>query len=375
MTSKGNKTNRRGRGETRRRQGRALSSLRFSALSAVQWVLTSFLLILCFSGCGRSRPRVVLYCAQDREFAEEILTDFTNRTGQEVLPKYDIESEKSVGLVMEIAREKNRPRCDIHWNNEILGTIRLQRQGLLEPFASPSAAPYPAFAKAKDDTWHAFAERARVLLVNTNLVPRAEDRPKSLLDLTEPPWNGKVVMAKPNFGTSATQAACLFEVLGPEKAKQFYLGLKANGIHIVPGNKQVAEGVSEGQFAVGMTDTDDAIGEVKAGKPVTIIFPDRDTPKDSRMGTLFIPNTVAVIRGSPNPSGARQLVDFLLSSDVEAKLAEAESHQIPMNPEVHATLPKEFATRQTAKAMDVNFEKAADLWDEVQEFLRKEFAR
>ena len=176
-------------------------------------------------------------------------------------------------------------------------------------------------------------------------------------------------------GTSATQAACLFEVLGTEKAKQFYRGLKDNGINIVPGNKQVAEGVSEGRFAVGITDTDDAIGEVSAGKPAAIVFPDRDAPKESRMGTLFIPNTVAIVRGGPNSAGARQLVDFLLSSEVETKLAESDSHQIPMNPQVHPTLPKEFATRRTAKAMDVDFENAADLWDEVQEFLRNEFAR
>jgi iron(III) transport system substrate-binding protein len=334
-------------------------------------------ILLCpfLSGCGRSKERVVLYCAQDREFAEEILPDFTSQTGLEVIPKYDIESEKSVGLALEISREKNRPRCDVHWNNEILWTIRLQREGLLEPYAGPSAAPYPSFAKAKDDTWHAFAERARVLLVNTKLLPKPEDRPRSLLELTDPRWKGKIVMAKPNFGTSATQAACLFEVLGTEKAKQFYRGLKENSIQIVPGNKQVAEGVSDGQFAVGMTDTDDAMGEVSAGKPVAIIFPDRDGSKDSRIGTLFIPNTVAIIRGGPNPTGARKLVDFLLSPEVERKLAESESHQIPMNPEVHANLPKEFVTRQTAKAMEVDFEKAADLWDEVQEFLRNEFAR
>jgi iron(III) transport system substrate-binding protein len=345
-----------------------------SAGLSVSVVLFSILLLLT-SGCGQSKPRVVVYCAQDREFAEGIFEDFTQKTGLSVTPKYDIESEKSVGLVLEISREKDRPRCDVHWNNEILGTILLDRQDLLEPFASPASAPYPSFAKSKHDTWHAFAERARVLLVNNNLVPKSEDRPRRLLDLTDPRWKGKVVMAKPNFGTSATQAACLFEVLGRDKAKEFYLDLKKNNVTIVPGNKQVADGVSDGQFAVGVTDTDDAIGEVEAGKPVTIIFPDRDAPKDSRMGTLFIPNTVAIIRGSPNPAGARQLVDFLLSPKVEEKLAESESHQIPMNPEVQAKLPKEFVTRKTVKAMDVDFEKAADLWEEVQEFLRNEFAK
>jgi iron(III) transport system substrate-binding protein len=337
------------------------------------WLLLVPTLLIFLSGCGGSKPRVVLYCAQDQEFAEEILPDFTRHTGLEVAPKYDTEANKSVSLYLELVREKNRPRCDVYWNNEILSTIRLQKQGLLEPYASPSAEPYPACAKAQDHSWHAFANRARVLIVNTELV-KEDDRPRSLLDLTEPRWKGKIAMAKPEFGTSATQAACLFQALGTEKAKQFYLSLKENRVAILPGNKDVAVGVAQGQFAAGITDTDDAIGEVEAGRPVVIVFPDRDRPKDDPMGTLFIPNTVAIMRGCPNPEGARKMIDYLLSAEVETKLAESASHQIPLNPNVHAELPPEFPTPKTAKAMNVDFEKAADLWDEVQEFLRKEFA-
>jgi iron(III) transport system substrate-binding protein len=330
--------------------------------------------VLAVAGCGKPQSRVVLYCAQDQEFAEQVLGEFTHRTGLPVAPRYDTEADKSVSLYEELVKEAGRPRCDVHWNNEILSTIRLQRKGLLDPYASPSAAPFPAWAKAKDHTWHAFAGRARVLLVNTQLVPEAE-RPRGLLDLTDPKWKGRIAMAKPQFGTTATQAACLFEVLGTDRARAFYLGLKANGIQIVPGNKQVAEGVGQGQFAVGLTDTDDAMGEVEAGRPVALVFPDRDRPAEDRMGTLFIPNTVAVIKGCPNPDGARKLVDYLLSAEVETKLAETESHQIPLNPQVKARLPREIATPQTAKPMAVDFERAADLWDEVQTFLRNEFAR
>lgn len=317
----------------------------------------------------------MLYCAQDKEFAEQALSDFTQQTGLAVFPKFDTEADKSVSLYVELINEKERPRCDVFWNNEILSTIRLQRQGLLEPYASPSAEPYPASVKAKDHTWHAFAARARILIVNTDLVPEA-DRPRSLFDLAQRRWKRPTAISKPQFGTSATQAACLFEVLGTEAAKAFYLDLRKNGVNIVPGNKQVAEGVGRGQFAVGITDTDDAIEEVKAGRPVAIIFPDRDGDKDRpRMGTLFIPNTVAIIKGGPNPTGARKLVDFLLSPEVEKALAEAASHQIPLNPQVNAQLPREIETPKTVKRMDVNFDKAADLWDEVQTFLSREFAR
>jgi iron(III) transport system substrate-binding protein len=330
---------------------------------------------LCSAGCPSSDSRVVLYCAQDREYAEAVLADFTAATGLTVAPKYDTEAQKSVGLYQELVREAGRPRCGVFWNNEILNTIRLERQGLLDPYESPAAAPYPDWTRARDHTWHAFAARTRVLIVNTSLVPQA-DRPRSVLDLAEPKWRGKVAIAKPQFGTTATQAACLFEVLGPDAARAFYRGLKANGVTVVPGNKQVAQGVSSGDFAVGLTDSDDAILEVNDGKPVAIVFPDRDGhPAHPRLGTLYIPNTVMVMKGAPNPAGARKLVDYLLSPEVEKRLAEGGGYQIPLNPQAKADLHPALVRPEQVNVMAVDWERAADLWDDAQAFLRDEFAR
>ena len=326
-------------------------------------------------GCGRSGPRAVVYCAQDEEFAVGLFADFERDEHVAVAPKFDTEANKSVSLVLELQREAGRPRCDVHWNNEILGTIRLARQGLYEPYHSSAAADFPPGSAAKDGTWQAFAERARVLVVNTNLVSEA-DRPKSLLDLTDPKWKGKLAMAKPQFGTTATQAACLFEVLGPDAAKAFYRCLKANDISIVAGNKQVAVGVAEGRYAVGLTDTDDAIIEAKAGKPVVIVYPDRaGQPAHPRMGTLFLPNTLALVKGGPNPTAGQKLIDYLLRPESEAKLAAGGAFQFPVNPKAKAELPAGLFTRHQVTPMAVDFEKAADLWDQTQAFLRDEFAR
>jgi iron(III) transport system substrate-binding protein len=336
-------------------------------MRACLWLcVVSFLLAAV--GCGQSTPRVVLYCAQDREFAEQVLEEFTRQTGLEVAPKFDTEAQKSVSLYVELVQERARPRCDVFWNNEILSTIRLQRQGLLEPYTSSSADPFPARTKAKDSTWQAFAERARIIVINTDLV-RPDERPRSLLDLTDACWRGKAAIAKPGFGTTATEAACLFATLGSEKAKAYYRDLHKNGVHIVSGNKQVAEGVGQGQFAVGVTDTDDAVAEIDAGRPVAIIFPGGT----EGMGTLFIPNTLAILRGCPNPDRARKLVDYLLSADVEGKLAQSASRQIPLNPNVHVALPPALEGARTAERMAVDFEKAADFWDETQRFLHTEF--
>lgn len=331
-----------------------------------------WLLMLAVAGCARAEPRVVVYCAQDEEFAVPLFDVFRQRTGLVVAPKFDTEAKKTVGLFAELWNERNRPRCDVFWNNEMLGTMRLRKLGILDSYESPSAAPYPATAKVADHTWHAFAQRARVLLVNTDLVPMAE-QPHSYLDLAAPRWRGRAVMAAPLYGTTATHAACLFAVLGSEKAGDYYRALKANDMQLAPGNKQVAEWVGQGRspagaaIAVGVTDTDDALAEVKAGRPVAMVFPDQ-APY-----TLFIPNTLGILRGGPNPEGARQLVDYLLSAEIEARLAESESHQFPLNPAVKAELPAAAAVGLKARPMPVNWDKAASLWEETQAFLAKEF--
>ena len=217
------------------------------------------LLLLSLPGCWASGgPEVVVYSAQDEEFAKPIFADFHKSTRIVVLPKCDTESTKTAGLYNAIVEEaKERPRCDVFWNNEILLTLRLARQGLLDVYRPKIADRYPAMYRSKDGLWHGFAARARILLVNTQRVPK-EQRPRSIADLTDAKWKGRIGMAKPLFGTTATHAACLFAAWGDEKARHFFGKLKANEVKILSGNQQVAEAVASGEIDFGITDTDDA---------------------------------------------------------------------------------------------------------------------
>lgn len=320
------------------------------------------------AGCWASNDHsVIVYTALDRDYAEPIFQEFEQRTGIRVLPKYDTESTKTVGLVNEIFAEAARPRCDLFWNNEILNTLRLDQRGLLACYRSPRAVDFPASFRSSAGTWHGFAARARVLLINTELVaPR--DRPTSIRDLLRRRWKGKVGVAKPLFGTTATHAAVLFAHWGDRMARDYFRSLRVNA-EVLSGNRQVAEAVSRGRLAFGMTDTDDAIIELEKGFPVEIIYPDQH---DQGMGTLFIPNTLALIEGSRHGAAARRLVDYLLSPEVEIKLAEGRSAQIPLNR--HVTLQPRVKTPATVKAMQVDFVAAAAKWTTAAKFLRDQFA-
>ena len=330
-------------------------------------LLLGSLVILLLPLNPKERREVVVYTALDEEFSRPIFEEFTRRKGITVLGKFDTESTKTVGLTQAILAEHDRPRCDVFWNNEIVNTLRLHHSELLAQYDTTAAAAFPQQYRSTDNSWYGFAARARILIVNTELVS-AERRPTSIHDLIDSQWQGRVGIAKPLAGTTASHAACLFAVWGEARAKEYFRAVKQNAL-IMSGNKQVARAVSAGELAFGLTDTDDAIVEQEQGWPVTIVYPDQNK---GQLGTLFIPNTVAIISRGPNRASAEQLVDFLLSPTVEEMLAQGPSAQIPLNPAVQQQPRVE--SPQTIHAMDVDFGEAAAQWHTVATFLREEFA-
>lgn len=312
----------------------------------------------CWSGSERE---VVVYTALDREFSRSIFDDFESQSDTEVAPKFDVESTKTVGLVNEIIQQRARPRCDVFWNNEILHTLRLERLGQLESFDLPQAEKFPAQYRSPKGRWYGFAARARVLIVNTEMLA-GEELPTSIHDLADSKWKGRCGIARPLFGTTATHAAVLFSHWGEQEARKFFLAVKQNAA-VVSGNKQVALDVAAGKLAFGLTDTDDAIVEIERGMPVAIVYPDQDADE---MGTLRIPNTLCIIKGGPNPERARELLKFLLTAETETRLARGPSAQFPLHADV-VVMPR--VARKGTKWMEVDFAAAAKNWERAAKFI------
>ncbi len=326
----------------------------------VKW-LAWLLLVASVSGCvSRSESDVVVYSALDEEFASPILAAFERSMENQVtvVAKFDVESTKTVGLVNQIIAEAKQPRSDLFWNNEIMHTVRLQKMGLLKPRTWQVDAAHPADMIARDGSWCGFAARARVFIVNTELIDDPADYPTNVDELADPKWKDRCAMARPLFGTTATHFAVLREKRGEEPTLEFLEAIRDNAI-VLSGNKQVAMSVAAGTAAWGLTDTDDAIIEKDNGMPVAIVFPDQSP---QQLGTLRIPNTVAVIRGAQHPVAAAALADYLVQAKTEERLAMGESSQIPLNPqsEYRPRVMPDYPVRW----MRADFEKAGEGWEE-----------
>ena len=311
-------------------------------------------------GCvPRTEKDVVVYSALDEDFAFPILEAFERNVDDEVsvVAKFDVESTKTVGLVNQLIAEKNSPRCDLFWNNEIMHTVRLQKLGLLEPYDWSVPADWPSELIASDSTWCGFAARARVLLINTKMLNEEQSRPRSVKELSDPRWKDRCAMARPLFGTTATHWAVLREQLGRASALAELQAIAENAV-ILSGNKQVAQAVSSGRVAWGLTDTDDAMIEKDLGYPVEIVFPDQEPDQP---GTLRIPNTLAILKNAPHPVAAGRLADYLMTPQTEDRLAMGRSHQMPVSKQ--SKFPPAVLPAEPVRWMRVNFEAAADDWD------------
>ena len=314
-----------------------------------------------------SCAELVVYTAMDQVFSEPILKEFEQKTGITVKAVYDVEAVKTTGLVNRLLAEKEHPRCDVFWNNEIMRTIMLKRRGILAPYNSPSAIDIPAQFKDKNNFWAGFAARARVLVVNTQLLQPAE-YPASVQALTEPRWQGRAALAKPLFGTTATQAACWYTAWGKDKVVAFYRDALANNVRIVDGNSVVRDMVAAGELPWGLTDTDDVHVGVLQGRPIKAILPDQQGE-----GTLLIPNTVALIAGAPHPAEAKRFIDYLLSREIEGKLCNSESAQIPLRSGI--AVPKGQFTIENIVATPIDFEKVTDAMEASVDTVQQYFAR
>ncbi|MDB5389048.1 MAG: idiA [Planctomycetaceae bacterium] len=273
---------------------------------------------------GRLSRTLVVYCAHDAEYSEPLLKEFERRTGISVLIRFDTEATKTLGLVNLLLREKSQPRCDVFWNNELLSTLSLKEQGVLQPYRGLGFARIPDSYKDPEGYWTGFAARLRVHIVNNDKLPHATAQ--DVEELWQAENLNQLAIAKPLYGTTLVHYSVLAEVWGLERLQAWHRVTRKRGLQEVNGNSTVKNLVAQGACQAGLTDTDDYFVARDSGLPVSM-FP---VKIDDR--TICIPNCVALIAESRHPNEAQQLIDFLLSEETELKLAQSTARQVPLGP-------------------------------------------
>jgi len=269
------------------------------------WILGLALVLLVGLGSGvtAQQRKIVIYSALDSEVTTRVVNAFTQRTGiaTEVL------TLAAAGtLATRITVERARPQADIFMGGSIDFHAPLARDGLLLAYKSP-AANDPAIGKEFVDPtgfWHGWYIGALSIFYNQErLTGRA---PATWDDLLDPRFRGQFVMPSPvTTGGGFIFVATQIFRLGEDRAWQWLKQLAANAQQFTPTAPAGIALVSRGEAIVGMNWGHDVQAQARnQGFPVGLVFPP-DTATEI--------GGVSIIKGGPNPEGAKAFVDFLMT--------------------------------------------------------------
>lgn len=282
-------------------------------------------------------PAVILYAAQDQVYAEPILRDFEKQTGIMVHAVYDSEANKTVAIANRLIAERDHPQCDVFWGNEELRTRQLATMNVFR----------------ETNGWAKFGHRSRRIAMTTSL--DATRRPTSLLELTNSEWRGRIALAYPLFGSTATHLLALRQHWGTNLWESWCRALAENKPFLVEGNSAAARSAADGRAAIALTDSDDITAVNRDGVRLSAL------PITSE--TLLLPNAVAVIRGAPHPEAAQRLFDYLQTPAVVRRLVEA------------GALEESFSTNAAAQTLNPDWELLLRDLDSGTRELQRLFAR
>jgi len=252
-------------------------------------------------GAAKREGRVVVYGSMESDIFEVIQKIFEGRHGIPV-DYFRAASNRVMDRVLTESRA-GRPLYDVVLTNRSPMLI-LKGEGLFGRYVSPSYETYPAATRDRDGV---LSPSYRVVVVsilyNTRLV-KPEEAPKSLTDLLDPKWKGKIVMPDPNVHTTtAVWLSNLERVMGTQQYRPFVERL-AGQVVLAESFLPVAQKVIVGEYPLG-------ISYVK----YVHVFGQEGAPLDYvRLNPVLAEaHHVAVGAKAPHPNAARLFVDTFTS--------------------------------------------------------------
>jgi iron(III) transport system substrate-binding protein len=204
--------------------------------------------------------------------------------------------------------QANKPQNDVV-DTDDLELKAMDEQGLLDAYDGPAKAGLRDSAKTYG-SWTAERFNAFVVGWNTDLV-RPGQEPKTLADLADPRWKGKLSVEVGDWDWYAAMYTYLTEKKGmsPSAADTLFKGIAAN-VKVTKGHTVQGEQLSAGQFAVALSAYSHTVDKAaRKGAPVAW--------KPSVEPVILRPNGVGLMARARHPAAALLWVDWVLSDGQE----------------------------------------------------------
>ncbi len=201
--------------------------------------------------------------------------------------------------------------------------------------------------------------------------------PKEWADLAKPAYFSHVAMSSPSrSGTTHLTVETILQGEGWNKGWAQLLAISGNSAAITERSFGVPDGVSNGQYGVGLVIDFFGLAAKNSGMPVEFVYPSV---------TAIVPANIALVAGAKSPDGGKRFIQFALSEEGQMLLLQKEISRLPVMPTIYAKAPAGYPNPFTGSIQaKVNFDTdlsesryyvVVSLFDQMITFRHKELAQ
>lgn len=300
--------------------------MRNHRVAAALCVAVLITLAACGGSSGDDDRSITVYNAQHEELLAELAPAFTKETGIKV----KLRNGKDLELANQLVQESSASPADVFLTENSPAMSLVESKGLFAKLDPSTLAQVPAEYSPKSGRWMGFTARSTVLVYNTDAVDEA-DLPRSLLDLADPEWKGRVSFSPTGADFQAIVSAVL-QLKGEQATKTWLDGIKANGT-VYQGNNVVLKEVNAGTIDTGVIyhyywNRDQEESEENSSSSKLHFFGDQDP------GAFLSISGAGVLKAGKNQAEAQKFVAYLSGDAGQKALADSYALEYPLNPAV-----------------------------------------
>ena len=252
---------------------------------------------------------LLIYNGRKEEFTKPFFDMFEKKTGIKIVVK----SGKSSGLANTLLVEKENSPADIFFSQDASNLGAVSTAGLFEKLPTTILNEVDGRYRSVNSDWVGTSGRARVLVYNKEMV-KAEDLPKTMQDLTDAKWKGKLAWA-PKNGSFQSHIAAMIKVLGIESTTKWLKAMKANGIEDQPKNSAIVRAVAEKKVSAGLVNHY-YLYKIRKDMPEAKNA-ENHFFENGDMGMFINVSGMGILKSSKKKEAAQKFIDFMLSKEAQ----------------------------------------------------------
>lgn len=218
----------------------------------------------------------------------------------------------STGVVTaKLLAERDNPQADVVWGLAATSLLLLKSEGMLEPYAPAGVELLdPKFVDGGDtpswvgmDAWVASVCYNTVEAEKAGLTP-----PTSWKDLTDPMYQGHVIMPNPNSsGTGFLDVSSWLQMFGEDGGWEYMDALHENIARYTHSGSKPCKLAAAGEIPIGVSFAFRGAKSKADGAPLEIIVPSEGVGWDME--------ATAIVAGTDDLEAAQKLVDFTVTKE------------------------------------------------------------